>query len=272
MKSAAVRLPTLLSLPALVVGAAACGDGGAAEAPAGPFTLTFAGNASFNEPHGGQAITVILVSVTAGEESTKTGTVSAEAEPAFSVSFPDALEPGQVYEVRYWIDSNFGGGTEGGCDPKETDHQWVETVGTASEDIDLTVSHDPTATESVCAVGAFDLTFDGDASFQGPHGLQSVTIALVRSDGTVAFTDTATISDSEDPSFSFSEASVLLPDVSHAVHLWIDSNFGDGVEGVCDPPSIDHQWSIDLGVVTQDTVVSYGHNAEAATDVCDTFD
>lgn len=271
MTRASVRRLTLLATPFLAVGAFACGGDGDT-APAGPYTLTFAGDASFHDPHGGQAINVTLVGVSSGEDETMTGTVSADADPAFRFSFEDALAAGQVYRVHYWIDSNFGGGIEGVCDSKDTDHQWAENVGTATGNVDLTVSHAPAATESVCALAAFDLTFNGDASFQGPHGTQPVTLAVVRSDGAVPFTAEDTISASEDPSFSFSAASVLLPDFNYAVHLWVDSNFGEGAEGVCDPPSIDHQWAIDLGVVTRDTVVSYGHNAEAATDVCETFD
>lgn len=269
MSPRSVRRLALVILP--IVAAVGCGEEGET-APAGPYTLTFAGDASFHDPHGGQTISVTLVGVSSGEDETQTGTVS-DGDPAFRFRFPDALVEGQVYRVHYWIDSNFGGGTEGVCDAKGTDHQWAENVGTASRDVDLTVSHDPAATENVCETAGFDLTFNGDASFQGPHGMQPVTLALVRSeDGAVLFTADDTISASENPSFSFTARSALLPDFSYAVHLWIDSNFGEGEEGVCDPPVIDHQWAIELGAVTQDTVVTYGHNAEATTDVCDTFD
>ena len=86
----------------------ACDDDPADPGSDGPFDLTFAGDATFQGPHGGQDIAVALVSDGTVVE-TMTGVVSATESPAFSFTFEDALEDGESYEVHYWIDANFGG-------------------------------------------------------------------------------------------------------------------------------------------------------------------
>ena len=120
--------------------------------------------------------------------------------------------------------------------------------------------------------GPFDLTFEGDATFQTPHGDQLLYAAVVRSsNGTVVARDTATISDSEDPSFSFTFANVLQAGTSYRIHYWIDSNFMDGTVGVCGPPADDHQWNIEVPVASADVTVTETHDASATMDVCATF-
>ncbi|RUA22254.1 hypothetical protein DSL92_06615 [Billgrantia gudaonensis] len=64
-------------------------------------------------------------------------------DPAFSVSFEGVLEEGRLYDVHYWIDSNFGEGSEGRCDPVSVDHQWRVALTDVSEALDLEVGHDP---------------------------------------------------------------------------------------------------------------------------------
>lgn len=149
MRRARTLLPLLLAalLPLPLV---ACDEG--ADPVVEQHTLTFAGDASFQGAHGGQAISVAVVRTGSGTvEATQTGTVSAEADPAFSFTFEDALEDGEAYEVHYWIDSNFMGGAEGVCDAPEDDHQWRVTLGTVTEDLTVTEPHEPGEIEDVCS-------------------------------------------------------------------------------------------------------------------------
>ncbi|MDR9438117.1 MAG: hypothetical protein RI841_01235 [Halomonas sp.] len=116
------------------------------------YDLTFQGDASFGGPHGGQAVQAALVDAASGEVlETMSGTVSADADPAFSFVFPGALSTSGSYEVHYWIDSNFGGGSEGRCDPKGTDHQWRVALDASGEAVTHVESHAPGAQSDVCA-------------------------------------------------------------------------------------------------------------------------
>lgn len=113
--------------------------------------LTFSGDGTFNTPHGDQAIQVAVYDVTAGEVvATETGTVQQTEDPAFSFTFPGVLEEGQLYDVHYWIDSNFGGGSEGSCDPVNVDHQWRVALTDIEEAVEIEVGHDPSKQAPVC--------------------------------------------------------------------------------------------------------------------------
>ena len=131
----------------LLVGVQACGDD--EPVPLATFDLTFNGDASFQGPHGTQAISVALVRTDLRQ--LQPGTVSATTDPAFSFTFTDGLREGSTYEVHYWIDSNFMGGTVGVCDAPNDDHQWSVTVPAFSAAVTLTESHDATAVTDVCA-------------------------------------------------------------------------------------------------------------------------
>jgi hypothetical protein len=232
--------------------------------------LDFALDASFQSPHGDQEINVAVVAASGGEViARESGMVSASADPAFSFSIPGGLTIGTAYEVHYWIDSNFGGGTLGVCDGTANDHQWNTAVAAPTDDVAVTDSHDPAALEDVCSSFTADLTFSGDASFQGAHGGQDITVMVRRaSDGAMVAMDNSTVSASADPSFSFSFTGVLVIGVEYDIEYWIDSNFGGGQAGVCDAPSIDHQWRTNVPAVTGDTDVTDDHDPSSITDVC----
>ncbi|NNG16346.1 MAG: hypothetical protein HKM89_07690, partial [Gemmatimonadales bacterium] len=121
--------------------------------------------------------------------------------------------------------------------------------------------------------GPYQLTFELDASFQGPHGGQDISVALVRaSDGSVIAQQSGTVSATQDPSFSLSPGAVLQHGVTYEVHYWIDSNFGGGTAGVCDPKAIDHQWSVEFLSVSNDLGTWTASHVPALTeDVCATF-
>lgn len=241
--------------------------------PRGPFQLTFEGDASFQAPHGGQTIYVAVVRASDGMVmAMNSATVSATADPAFSFTFANLLESGTAYQIHYWIDSNFGGGTAGVCDPKANDHQWSVAVPAPSAAVSVTESHNAAATTDVCPSFSTDLSFHADASFQGPHGGQEVYVAVVRaSDGLVVARDNGTVSATADTTFSFTFAGLLVVGVEYELHYWIDSNFGGGVAGACDPRAIDHQWSVDVPGPTAAVTVTESHDAGATTDVCTSF-
>jgi len=261
-----------LAVPLVLFAFAACSDDEPA-GPTGPFDLTFEGSASFQGAHGGQEVRVALEDASGTVVASASGTVSATADPAFSFTFVDAVEAGQSYDLKYWIDSNFGGGTVGVCDPPANDHQWSVSVSPPSDDVTITDTHRPGETASVCATFAFDLTFTGDASFQGAHGGQDLTAAVVRVGGgdLVVATAATVVSATANPSFSLSFPGVLVLNADYEIRYWIDSNFGGGTVGTCDPPSNDHQWAIDVGTVDGDVTTADTHRPGAVSSVCATF-
>lgn len=114
--------------------------------------FTFQGDATFGDPHGGQAIEVVVIhGPTRKAVGRQSATVSPSGDPSFSITFPDLLPVGEIHEVRYWIDSNFGGGAKGRCDPKAIDHQWsTDATALKSEPVTIKVTHLPGATADVC--------------------------------------------------------------------------------------------------------------------------
>lgn len=113
--------------------------------------LVFQGDASFQGPHGGQAIQAALVDTALGETiAIETGEVSADDDPSFSFSFPGALAADGQYAVHYWIDANFGGGTPGNCDAMQHDHQWSVTIEPGDGPVTHSEHHDPSAQSAVC--------------------------------------------------------------------------------------------------------------------------
>lgn len=152
-----------VSLLALLPLMAACSDDGDTptdpETPAATFDLTFTGDDTFQGAHGGQTIHVGVKRASNGElVASDQGTVSSTANPSFEFTFADVLVEGESYNLDYWIDSNFNGGTEGSCDPPETDHQWRLTVSSVTADVTVDDTHRPTETEDVC--GTSDGTTD----------------------------------------------------------------------------------------------------------------
>jgi len=154
-------LPVRKSIPAaLLVLAptclATCGDG--SDNPVdhtGPFAVRFALDATFQVPHGGDPIHWALVRAASGSIVAEgSGTVSATADPSFSFATGDVMERGVGHEIRYWIDSDIGGGTPGVCDPPAIDHQWSTELLSPTNDVDLTVAYNPGLIEDVC--GTFD--------------------------------------------------------------------------------------------------------------------
>ncbi|MFG6177888.1 hypothetical protein ACGTN6_11645 [Halomonas sp. THAF12] len=117
-----------------------------------------------------------------------------------------------------------------------------------------------------------DLTFQGDASFHGPHGGQALQAALVdAANGDTIAVKTGEVSAEADPSFSFTFPGVLMEGGDYAVHYWIDSNFGGGTAGNCDDMQHDHQWSVAIEPTGGPVTHTEQHDPSAQTAVCDTF-
>lgn len=152
MQASLHRTCVALALLVLACLPACHGDGeGDLVGSSGPFALTFSLDASFQGPHGGQPISWAVVRSSGGAVvAAGNGTVSATKDPSFSFTTGAVMKKGAAYEVHYWIDSNFGGGTPGVCDSKDIDHQWSTEFPTPTNDIDLTVSHESALTEYVC--------------------------------------------------------------------------------------------------------------------------
>lgn len=117
----------------------------------------------------------------------------------------------------------------------------------------------------------FQLTFQGDATFQVPHATHPISVAVVRtSDGNVVASETGTVSGTTDPAFSFTFPNVLEAGTDYHVNYWIDSNINGGTAGVCDPPDNDHQWSVSVPFFT-DLIQTETHDAGTTVPVCTTF-
>jgi hypothetical protein len=145
------RVPSaLLILSLAALAALACDDDPVETGET--FDLVFTGDASFQGAHGGQDIEIAVVEAGGGTVvASDAGTVSATGASAFSFTFDEALEEGEAYEVHYWIDSNFGGGSAGTCDPAANDHQWSVDVASVTQDVTITDTHRPGETGDVCS-------------------------------------------------------------------------------------------------------------------------
>lgn len=126
--------------------------------------------------------------------------------------------------------------------------------------------------DTVTDPGPYQLTFYLDSSFQIPHGNQQIRIALVRlTDGIVIEEDIDIVSTTEDPSFAFTPLAMMERGTAYTVHYWIDSNIGGGTQGICDPKTVDHQWSVEFFTPTNDVNFTAWYQPELTEYVCNTF-
>ncbi|WP_046079487.1 hypothetical protein [Halomonas sp. HG01] len=130
----------------------------------------------------------------------------------------------------------------------------------------------PLIAGTVLASEGQDLVFQGDTSFQGPHGGQAIQAALVDTalDETIAV-ETGKVSAEDAPSFAFTFPGALEADGRYAVHYWIDANFGGGTAGNCDPMQHDHQWSVTIEPGDGPVTHTERHDPSTQSAVCDTF-
>ncbi len=127
-------------------------DPGCRGSAAGPFRLAFSLDGSFRVPHGGQAVKIAVIrSLDHAIVAATGGEISASGAHSFTFPAGAVLEAGGSYEVRYWIDSNAGGGTRGECDPRDVDHQGSVELPCVCNDKVIALSHSDALTEDVCA-------------------------------------------------------------------------------------------------------------------------
>ena len=119
--------------------------------------------------------------------------------------------------------------------------------------------------------GPHDLILQGDASFHGPHGSQSISVAVVGFGEVLVAQGANTVSSSADPAFSFTFPGLLVDGFPYEVHYWIDSNDGGGSAGVCDAPVNDHQWSGASFSAQEDATITVDHDDANTAEVCSIF-
>ena len=113
---------------------------------------------------------------------------------------------------------------------------------------------------------------EGDPSFQALHGDQSISVVVVSQNlGFVVAQSTVTISPTAEPAFAFSFSTLLADGVDYVVYYWIDSNIGGGLEGTCDPPENDHQWTTTISGPREDIDISESHDDDDSAEVCFSF-
>ena len=119
----------------------------------------------------------------------------------------------------------------------------------------------------------FEMTFTGDASFQGPHAGDMLTVRRWRIDGPSSeLGSTHTIPDPSQDNVGFSFRGSLVSGQGYDIYLWIDSNVGGGSVGVCDPPATDHQWRVRIPPVTGEVNIIFPHDDTTVTEVCSSID
>ena len=91
------------------------------------------------------------------------------------------------------------------------------------------------------------------------------------SDGLIVASDSGTVSATNDPSFTFTTGDVIERGVNYEVHYWINSNISGGTLGICDPRTIDHQWSTEFYSPTNDIDFTASYLPALTEDVCSTF-
>lgn len=133
------------------------------------YTLTFTG--SGYTPHVNQTLTAAAVT-SAGTVVFPRGTTTVAADGTFSLTLANVLATGATYNLDYWIDSNFVGGTAGTCDPPAIDHQWRIAVNGGSAvtaNVNVNETHNTNFT-GVCA------SFTESATPSAPGGTTGPTM------------------------------------------------------------------------------------------------
>ena len=99
----------------------------------------------------------------------------------------------------------------------------------------------------------FEMTFTGDASFQGPHAGDMLTVRRWRIDGPLSewlgSSDVILDPSQDNVGFSF-RGSLVSGQRYEGIYLWIDSNVGGGSVGVCDPRQSITNGGCDIPAVT----------------------
>lgn len=245
--------------------------------------LTFLGNgnsgagAVFNGPHVGQTVRAALLDGANVLEIQSSTVAAAGTDPAFAFTFTPTIDTSKPYTVNYWIDSNFGLTAPAGkneCNAPANDHQWSVTIPAGQTS--FTDVHRPASTQDVCSTFVFPLTFVADSTYLAPHHDQPFKAALVHGSDTsaeeIVSGTVAPLGSANAFSITFSEKLIIAD--PYTVKLWIDSNFGGGTVGVCDPIANDHQWSFPVPntfASHPSTFPAPAHSGATTVNVCSFF-
>ena len=143
-----------------------CDDGDTIiDSGSGPFSLRFSLAGDFQQ-YGGQTVSWALLRSDNGEKLvTGAGTISATANPPYTVDTGDVMSFGVPHQMQFWIDSNIGGGTPGECDPvvrdedgeiiESFDMQWISPFGGVTDDLVFIAIHNPDQVQNVCGTFPF---------------------------------------------------------------------------------------------------------------------
>ena len=99
---------------------------------------------------GKKSISIAVLNVLGEVVAEESGNVSSVSDPTFALNVSTLLDAAVVYQLRYRIDSNVGGGSVGVCDPPGTDHQTSQSF-TISSDVTITLVHDDANADEVCS-------------------------------------------------------------------------------------------------------------------------
>jgi len=98
---------------------------------------------------------------------------------------------------------------------------------------------------------------------------QSINVALLRTlDGAVVDREAGRVA--ADGTFSFTVANILQEGFAYTLDYYIDSNFGGGVPGVCDPKANDYQWRVVIPAVSGNVIQAETYDLNF-TSVCASF-
>jgi uncharacterized protein (DUF2141 family) len=239
----------------LVVGLAACGGGddGGGGGGGGPFALTFDG--TMYTPHSGMTLDIQVIDNADGSiiKSDSAGITG----DTISFTWPDLLEAGGSYDVRWYVDVD----GNGFCNQPPEDHSWVRTISDVSADVTLTHPHDTDLAPVCDTFGDFPLTFTG--SEFTTHEDNKIYAAVIASDDTIVAMGNTTVASG---AFSLEWSKLLRNGESYKLRFYADVNGN----GMCDAPPDDHVWEKDLGTITAAKTFDFPHDANL-TDVCATF-
>lgn len=126
----------LVLLPVLALGLVACDERSTDVSP-WPFDIVVSGDSAFGHKYAGKRFNAMLLLKESGNFlSWGREWVSDEELPVLFI-FGDKIYEGHDYVLKFWVDSNFGGGRVGPCDPPDIDHQWQMEITDVSGDVNL---------------------------------------------------------------------------------------------------------------------------------------
>ena len=117
----------------------------------------------------------------------------------------------------------------------------------------------------------YDLTFGTIDFGVAVHDGQHIEMILLDAGSMTEITGSRQSKTVIDGGFSFSFAAILEPAVSYALVFFTEVGGGSFLNGVCDPPTSDHAWKIDIPAVTGHVDIQVSHTPDFFLTACDYF-